>query len=307
MGFDPLHDEAMRWVAHIVSDAATQSDIARAAEWRAQSAEHEAAFRRALIAWRLAGAAAVDQANAEAVRVGRRRVLRGLAAACAVGALGWGGMKAGLVPGGERPAEYATGIGEARHVVLTRRHTADLSAASAFSHEVRPDGGERVRLLRGSAFFEVAPGAELVAISAGGGKILATAGTFAVCTAPDRIIVSCRSGRATVLRQGLQEVQAGERVHFNQFGCTRPQETNPELIGAWRKGLVAIDNLPLAIAVDVINRYRPGRIILVNAQKSRLPVNRVFDVRDAAGMLDTLAAEYHLEQTRLPGGITLLS
>lgn len=304
MGFDPLHDEAMRWVTRIASDAATQSDFASAAQWRAQSPEHEAAFRRALLAWRLAGAAAIDQANAEAVRIGRRRLLGGLAAACAVGTLGWGG----LIPDTDsRPARHATGIGEGRHIVLSDRHTVDLSADSALSHERRPDGTERIRLIKGSAFFEVRSGMELVAVSADGGRVIATSGAFAVSIAPDRVIVSCQSGSATVLKDGPQEVRAGQRVHYNEIGCSRPQQTNPELVGAWRKGLVAIEDLPLTVAVDMLNRYRPGRIILVNAKKSRLPVNRVFDVRDASGFLGTLVAEYELEQIHMPGGVTLLS
>ena len=32
----------------------------------------------------------------------------------------------------------------------------------------------------------------------------------------------------------------------------------------WRQGMVVFDNLPLAEAIEEINRYRPGRVVLMN-------------------------------------------
>ncbi len=318
MGFDPLHDEAVRWVSHLATGTATDADTEQLAAWRARSPAHEAAFRRALMAWRFAGAALLDEANARAHRrIGRRRFLAGGIAAGIAGTAGWSSMKLGLLPDIDTfSADYATGIGEQRELALASRHSVHLSAASALTYAPTPHSistakraptADRLKLLKGSAYFNVGNEAPPLVVSAGDGMVIASGGAFAITIAPDAVVVSCQSGAATVIKDGPRYLKPAQRVLYNKAGCSRPGPVNPDSIGSWRNGLLMVEDRPLTAVVDALNRHRPGHVFLVNQKKGQQTVNRAYDLKQPEGILHSLVVEHELVLTRLPAGIAILA
>lgn len=315
MGFDPLHDEAVRWVSYLATGEASDADTARLAAWRALSPAHEAAFRRAMLAWRFAGAALLDEANARAHRrIGRRQFLAGGAAA---GIVGWSSMELGFIPDLDAfSADYATGIGEQRQLAIASRHSVHLSADSALTHADasgdapaarRANGADRLKLIKGSAYFNVGPEAPPLVVAAGDGAVIAAHGAFAITIAPDAVVVSCESGTATVVKDGPRLLKPAQRILYNKAGCSRPAPVRPEGIGAWRNGLLVVEDRPLASVVDTLNRHRTGHVFLVNQKKARQLVTRAFDLTQPEGMLRSLVADHGLVPTRLPAGIVILA
>jgi transmembrane sensor len=82
---------------------------------------------------------------------------------------------------------------------------------------------------------------------------------------------------------------------------------DPESLTAWQSGLLIFHNQTLTSVVDQINRYRPGKIIVVSADLRRRLVNGRFQI----GKLDDFVAQveqlFDAKVTSLPGGLVILS
>ncbi|NVI85263.1 iron dicitrate transport regulator FecR, partial [Janthinobacterium sp. BJB401] len=76
---------------------------------------------------------------------------------------------------------------------------------------------------------------------------------------------------------------------------------------AWRTGALSFAGQPLADVVDEINRYRPGRVVLRNAELGRRLVRMRFSIGQTDGALAMIRDLYGAQMTSLPGGIVLLS
>ena len=63
---------------------------------------------------------------------------------------------------------------------------------------------------------------------------------------------------------------------------------------------------PLSEAVEEINRYRPGRIIVTNAALGRRLFNARFLIANVDGVVGQIQQVFGATITNLPGGIVLL-
>lgn len=102
-------------------------------------------------------------------------------------------------------------------------------------------------------------------------------------------------------------LSSAQQVSYDDRGVGAVSQVNPMVVTAWRRGLLVFDDMPVAQVVDEINRYRPGQVILRNAQLGRhrvqaqIPIARLDDVIELFGKL------YGAHITKLPGDIVLLS
>ena len=160
---DPARIEAQaaEWIARLDRDPPSEADLADYAAWRAMSPLHRQAADRLSGLWSeldlLAGHAEALQVTAAADRkqalgMGLRR-LAGLAAAILlVVGLGFAGTRLYL----PQTRVYDTGVGGQRTINLEDGSSIQLNTNSKV--EVRYSARSRdLRLLRGEAFFEVAP------------------------------------------------------------------------------------------------------------------------------------------------------
>ena len=76
---------------------------------------------------------------------------------------------------------------------------------------------------------------------------------------------------------------------------------------AWRTGALSFAGQPLSRVVDEINRYRPGRVVLRNAELGRRLVRMRFSITQMDGALAMIRDLTGAQMTSLPGGIVLLS
>src|ERR1700761_4543718 len=124
---DPLLRESLGWIVRLTSGEATQADADAFGQWQARSSEHEKALREALRLRQMLRTAGGELVARQPVQLqsrrtpsmlGRRAVLGGALAACAVGGM-YGGADLGLWPAlSELGADYRTGTGEQRKVAL---------------------------------------------------------------------------------------------------------------------------------------------------------------------------------------------
>ncbi|MFX8723624.1 hypothetical protein ABTM71_19355, partial [Acinetobacter baumannii] len=64
---------------------------------------------------------------------------------------------------------------------------------------------------------------------------------------------------------------------------------------------------PLSQVIDEINRYRSGKIILLNADLGRLPLDATFRLDRIEEAVPKIAHVFGARVRTLPGGVVLLS
>lgn len=83
--------------------------------------------------------------------------------------------------------------------------------------------------------------------------------------------------------------------------------TDLAAVESWRDRILVFDGVSLAAAIDEINRYRPGRLIVTSAALGRRKVQARLRVEQLPEVVAIIEATYGAKATVLPAGIVLLS
>ncbi|WFR82280.1 DUF4880 domain-containing protein [Janthinobacterium rivuli] len=303
--------EAAAWWARLRADDFTQADADALRAWCARSPDHARAWRELKQVWQaldpaLTRAAAAPQGEnvlAFPARPGRRAFLGGaLAAGVAVLALrpplgAWPSLQ-------EFSADYRTGTGEQRQVALSQQMTIQMNTQTRI--DVRAP--ESIELLGGEAEILASGARQPVSVLAGAGRLLAQSARFNVRHTDDAVCVTCLAGAVEVVwQQRRHTLDAGQQLVYDERGVQAATAAPVEEASAWRTGALSFVGKPLADVVDEINRYRPGRVVLRNAELGRRLVRMRFSIGQTDGALAMIRDLYGAQMTSLPGGIVLLS
>lgn len=302
-----MRRDARAWVVRLTSGQATDADAWALSQWRARSAEHEAAFKEAAQLWRRAGTA-----GAPVPQPGKlpgswtRRSLGGLALAAACGGAYWGGTAGGFWPSvSELLADQRTNAGERRRLVLDDGSAVEMNARTSLS--VRFAAAERrIDLVMGEALFSVSPDATRpFAVRAAEGT--ATGTVFGVRTLPGGARVLCLEGRVRIEQGGTAgEIKASEALAYGPAGIGSVGPFDPAVSMAWRSGLLVFRDTPLVDVVAELNRYRPGRLVLTSAIAATRRVSGVFHLDRPDEVLAYMERVLGVRRTASLGGLVLL-
>ena len=188
-------------------------------------------------------------------------------------------------------SDYSTGFGQVQDVALPDGSVVTLAPGSAIAVSYT-DAERQVRLLTGEAFFSVEPNAgrpfRVVARSVRA-SVLGT--SFDVQLEKHEVGVSVREGTVQVDSAGVAEVLgAGQSLRVaGEGGAAQRSSLPPHMIGTWRQGQLAMEDGPLGAAVEQLDRYFDGTIILADASLGERPVTGVFDLRDPEDALRAMA------------------
>jgi len=292
-----LHDEARDWLVLLTSGRATVDDAKALRLWCAQSPEHARAFEQAKVLWQQLAPAAEQLARPR--NFGRRAFLGGAIAASA--ALF---MVRVTVPGGFAglTADYRTEVGEQRRVELSDGVRLELNTQTRIS---RREGG--IELLQGEVEV-VANAATPLRVQAGSGWLSAAQARFNVRNTDHSVCVTCIEGALSVAAAGRSvQLPRGRQVTYDAAGVGEPVAVDAQAVVAWREQVLVFDDAPLATVVDEINRYRPGMLVLMNAELGKRRVQARFSLNQLAGVALLIRDAYGAKCTELPGGVVLLS
>lgn len=328
---DRLVSEALDGLIVLKTRTPTTAETQRLERWRSQSPEHEAAWRNALALWEgleplrgrpLSGSSPLPletaRANLAEAIVRPRRLRsetdpalsrsRGTAFPRHSVRLGWAIaclfiLIAGLVfldPMLALQADYRTAKGEIHDVLLPDGSRASLNSDSAvavrFEHSTR-----RIELLRGEAFFEVAkdPARPFVAASRHGeAKAVGTA--FTVRQSEEKTEIAMLEGvvEASTFRLRVS-LKAGQAASLEADGRVVLRKSGVDHAAAWREGYLIFDQTPLAEVVATLNRYRKGRVTLLNESFADRRLSGLFRLADTDRVIDAIAETTPLRITRL--------
>ena len=309
---DPaIGQQAAAWWARLRADDFTQADANALRAWCARSPSHARAWRELQQLWQaldpalIRAAAAPQRANVLAfpLRPGRRAFLGGaLAAGVAVLALrpplgAWPSLQ-------ELAADYRTGTGEQRQVALSQQMSVQMNTQT----RINVRAPESIELLGGEAEILASGARQPVSVQAGAGRMLAQSARFNVRHTDDAVCVTCLAGAVEVVwQQQRQTLDAGQQLVYDERGVQAATAAPKGEASAWRTGALSFVGKPLADVVDEINRYRPGRVLLRNAELGRRLVRMRFSIGQTDGALAMIRDLYGAQMTSLPGGIVLLS
>jgi transmembrane sensor len=312
---------AAEWVIRVGGPRLGQAERAAFEDWIGAAPAHRAAFEHARQAWSDLDVLKSDPgrlrtviapASKPASRRARNIVVGlGLLIACALASL----VQVGN-PWIALTADYRTNAGEVRTVRLSDGTMVDIGASSAIAVEF-DNNTRRVRLLTGEAYFTVAPkqgpeqrpfmavAVEGTTTALGTQFAVEDVGASAVVTAVEhQVEISVPAGA-----QGANRVvlSPGDTVQYDRrTGIGAIHKTDAAAVTAWRQGMLVFDGVPLSEVVARLNRYRRGRIIVMNGALGERRVSGVFPSNNLDNIVETISAELGARVVSAPPFGTLL-
>jgi transmembrane sensor len=325
---DPVRSEALEWIIRLTSGTGTTADAEALSRWCAQSPGHAAAFaeaarlRRAL---KLAGReflaeqrAAASAAGSNVARfpierraigpktaLGRRGFLGGgLAAAAAGVAYVVVQPPFGLWPSlAEFRADYRTATGQQRGLAFADGITVEMNTQTS----IKVRAAQGIELIAGETEINMAQPAEPFTVAASNGQAEARQAKFNMRHDESGVCVTCIDGAVEVRQRGKSVMlQPKQQVTYGDHGMGDVVSVDPQVVTAWRHGLLILHDEALAQVIQDVNRYRPGRIILANRELEDRRVNGVFHLDRIDSVIDEVR-QLGATVTTLPGGVVLLS
>lgn len=315
-----LKREAYEWVMRLTSGEATAADADALNQWRRTSQAHRRAFAEANLLWETLHPAVKHVAGRHVPAMpvspgllGRRAFLGGAAAASAAAAVGYLAVKPPLElwPSlSEMTADYRTGVGQQRQLALASNVSVELNTRTSIAL-LSPGAGEAdtIELIAGEAAIATPrrSGRPFVVVAAHG-RTTATGARFNVRHDDTTVHVTCLEGDVQVEHLGqATTVSARQQIAYTHQGLGPAAVADPEVATAWQRGLLVFRNDPLARVIDEVNRYRPGRIILTNAELGQRLVLATFRIDHIDEVVPRLQAVFDVHVRALPGGIVLVS
>jgi transmembrane sensor len=316
-GRDRLEQESFAWVNLLFSGTMTTGKGEAFRQWRAQSPAHERAFIEAIRFRRAVGdairagraeGAAFDLARPHDTASRRAFLGGGGLAAAAVAAYAMVQPPAGLWPSlAELMSDYRTGKGEQRDLSPAQGVVLALNTDSAVSVHGFGRASPGLRLISGEAGLTVdRGGAGPFVVAAGAGRLLTRRASFDVRDDGREVCVTCLDGGVDVVHpKGARRLAAGEDLRYSRRDLGIPAATDTAVASAWRRGLLIFRNAPLQQVVDELNRYRPGRIVLLDKTLGQRQVYAVFQLKRLAGAVEQVRELTGVRETVLPGGLVV--
>lgn len=151
----------------------------------------------------------------------------------------------------------------------------------------------RIYFDAGEAFFQVQHDHDRPFIVSVGTSTISVTGTqFNVFRYQDNVMVTVTEGSVrvrTTLEEGDSSLTPGLQASY-LLGDSAPNissvDTSKAL--AWRKGKLILDNLSLAQALPLINRYLETPLELADSTAANLRIGGVYNTQEMAGIIDVL-------------------
>ncbi|MFJ2528486.1 FecR family protein [Pseudomonas helmanticensis] len=297
-GQTTVRDDAARWFVRLQEPAVSADEQQRFDAWLNQHPQHRDEFQLLQGLWAAADLLPAPRLKALAetppTRRERRPLLRyAVAASVLAMALGLGLFSGLNHPGGYR-AEFATALGERRHVALPDGSVIDLNSRSRL--QVRFEKDRRViELAEGEAMFSVAHDTSRpFVVETGNGKVTVTGTRFDVRRDVTQTRVAVEQGTVKVQGRGAPDNQfinltAGLGTSVDAHGkVAAAYAVNAAELTAWRGGKLVFNNASLSEVAAEVSRYRDKPLTVANPAVASLRLTSVFKSDNTDALLKAL-------------------
>ncbi|MBB3103846.1 FecR domain-containing protein [Azomonas macrocytogenes] len=289
--------QAAQWYARLSADPADQATRVAWQQWHGQHEMHRLAWQYVeRVSQRFASlqddsvTAAQTLRSARRAGISRRQTLRSLTLLAGGSLLGWIGWRVTPLPQLWMAwrADYHTGTGEIRDLMLADGTHLWLNSASALNVDYRADV-RQLRLLTGEILIDTAHEARPFIVATAQGRLRALGTRFSVTQQDGHTLLAVFDGAVEVRTAGSAAthiVQAGRQLRFDNqaIGPEAPAQQTRE---AWTQGMLLVNDIPLAEFIEELNRYRHG-YLGVSPQIAGLRVMGTYPLHDTEQILSML-------------------
>jgi transmembrane sensor len=331
---DALQQEAQVWLRRMTSGEVTQWDAQAFRRWQSASPLHRSAFDEAKRQWQamkpaigilLAADSSASKQGKSALprRQRERRAFLGAAigAAAAAGAAAVVYPPFGLWPSvGEWNADYRTATGEQRTIALGDAVDVAMNTQTSIRRQMTGAQLVGVDLVAGEAAIDLRRAGKSFSVTAGVGRSIAESAPsaqsaqskqstrFEVRNLDGNICVTCLEGTVRVEHPGGKRLlQAQQQTTYDAHAIGGVTAVAAADVSAWRNGVLVFRQAPLADVIEEINRYRPGRVVLMADSLRDSAVSGRFPIASLDAVLLQIQHSFDLNARALPGGFLVLS
>ena len=319
---ETLREDARAWVRKLHSGAATQWEAQAFRRWRDTSPLHQAAFMEARQQWRMlqpalntlvrtdADTAKLNRETLRKPAANRRAFLGMVGAATAAGVAGVAVYSPlGLWPAAnEWDADWRTAAGEQRAIALSDQIGVTLNTRTSVRRLASDGQTVGLELLNGEAAIEMPASARNLSVVAGAGRSIAESARFEISHLEGRVCVTCLTGRVRIEHPaGERLLLARQQTVYRDHSISGIAAVDPEVASAWRRGELVFKQAPLSVVLDEINRYRPGRVVLMVDSLRGKTVTATFRLDRLDLALLQMQRSFGLSARSLPAGVLVLS
>ena len=318
---EQLQQEAIAWLSLLSSGTATQADGEALKRWCREDPAHARAYAKAARVWEMLTPAAAQAlrpdvetlAGTTSVRsvIGRRSFLGGaVAASAACAAYAVVHPPLGLWPSlAELAADVRTATGEQRRVEVADGIAVDLNTRSSLALRTGSEDSRHIELISGEAVIAAGPKADnSCVVIASNGRIFAQDARFDVRHDNDgQVRVVCLEGRVQV-EHPTQAVTliARQQVAYDRLGIGETRIVDPTVVTAWQQGRLIFRKEPLSQVIAEVNRYRPGRIVLIDSNLGARLIDASFQLNRLENVIVYLQQAFDARVRSLPGAVVLV-
>lgn len=203
---------------------------------------------------------------------------------------GYTGWTLGLVPNDYRRYEAEN---SRRHIVLPDGSEVDLNLGTRLTYANFKDQ-RSLSLSEGEAYFHVSHDAQHpFVVSAANGAITVTGTRFNVWKYEDEVVVTVTEGSVRVSsdrqrNQGSTLTPGMQARYHSQDYLPAVGRADTSAILAWRDGKLILDDMSLAEALPLINRYLDQPVLLADQATAQVRVGGIYNTDDIHGLVNTL-------------------
>ena len=293
-----VRDDAAAWFVRLQEPAVSADEQQRFDVWLNEHPQHRDEFQLLQGLWSAADLLQAPRLKAlidtPPSRRERRPLLRYAVAASVLAVAVGLGLFSGLNHPAGYSAEFATALGEHKHVALPDGSVIDLNSRSRL--QVRYEKDRRmIELTEGEAMFSVQhDSARPFVVEAGSGKVTVTGTRFDVRRDVTQTRVAVEQG--TVKVQGRQapdnefiSLTAGLGTYVDAQGkVAAVYAVNPAELTAWRGGKLVFNNASLSEVAAEVSRYRQKPLTVANPTVANLRLTSVFKSDNTDALLKAL-------------------
>ncbi|MGE1156240.1 FecR family protein [Pseudomonas kitaguniensis] len=293
--YDAITDAAAHWCMRLHASDCTAGERQAFAQWHDAHPLHAFEYAAMLEVWDVADHLPRRAPVTPVVQLTpRRRVHRyAVAAAICLAALplaAFTGWQAGWLPSSYEHFEANDGL---RKVTLGDGSQVELNLGTELVYRHYKDQ-RRVTLNKGEAFFKVTHDSNHpFIVRAGEGQVRVTGTQFNVWKYEDQVRVMLLEGSVQVSSDTLHAsvpLSPGMQASYHP-GDAAPHVAaiNPnDAALAWRQGKLVLDNLALADALPLINRYLSKPVLLADASTGTIRIGGIYNINEVNNLIPSL-------------------
>lgn len=207
-------------------------------------------------------------------------------------------------------ADYTTAPGKQRNITLADGSEIIMNTDTAVSVDYSAQR-RQITLHDGEAYFVVAPDAQHpFEVQTPSGQVRALGTEFNIKTGHEKVTVTVYQHAVRVTAENgktIDSLPEGQQVDFSDTGLSAVTAVNLQRDKAWRNQRMIFQDRPLAEVIEELNRYRSGKIIVIDGNIKNLPVTGVFATDDTNIALLTIEQSLPISITKITEKLVLLS